>query len=146
MHAQLEIERNARIALEQRVQILQDDISNLHLLVNKLIASGAATSPSYPTPSPDMLILSSEDSQRMNCSTPRAHPRNEDNFYRHSAQHEQQGWRNDSESVYSEDLAQSNADGVASPDEWITPKEEGFTGSGFFRHADDHGVRTYAST
>lgn len=144
MHAELELERNARIALEHRVQTLQDDLTNLHALVNKLIASGAATSPSYPTPSPDMLIISSsEDSQRMSCSTPRAHSRNQATaFYSHDPQH---GWRNDSESVYSEDMAQrSSTEGVGSPDEWTTPKEEGFSGSGFFRQGDERGVRTYA--
>lgn len=145
LHAELELERNARIALEHRVQTLQDDLSSLHALVNKVIASGATTSPSYPTPSPDMLILSSsEDNQRMSCSTPRANSRNPDTaFYSHGMQ--QHGWRNDSESVYSEDLAQrSSTEGVASPDEWITPKEEGFSGSGFFRHGEERGVRTYA--
>lgn len=133
VYAALQVERTARLALEEKVQTLQYDISNLHTLVNKLIASGSAASPSYPTPSPGMLIMSSEGSdQRMNCATPRASSHDQrSSLYSQAAQGAQHDWRNDAESVYSTDLP--SQDGVTSPDEWATPKEEGFTGSGFFQ-------------
>jgi hypothetical protein len=113
LHASLASERTARLALESRVLALQDEVSSLHDLVNKLInrSTVAKTSPAYPTPSPDSIHPSSED--RM--PTPRAG--------RYEAR--RQGTE---DSAASEDFA--------SPDVWATPKEEGFgesaSRSGFF--------------
>jgi hypothetical protein len=108
LYEALKYERSARKALEQHVQGLQHDIADLHALVNKLIASATATSPSYPTPSPDTFMVSTEE--RM--MTPRA---------------------DDARFPYDED-EWSNAVPLVSPhdDVWATPKEEGFSGSGFF--------------
>ncbi|KAF2028833.1 hypothetical protein EK21DRAFT_68932 [Setomelanomma holmii] len=46
LYEALKYERSARKALEQQVGNLQHDIADLHALVNKLIASATATSPS----------------------------------------------------------------------------------------------------
>jgi hypothetical protein len=136
-------ERGARKALEQQVRTLQHDVSDLHALVNKLIASTTATSPSYPTPSPDTLIISSEGDQRMGCSTPRAPTHDRNAIHGQTSYDRDQRWGNDDASVYSEDLARKPSyDDVATPDVWATPKEEGFGGSGFF-HGEDR-VRGYA--
>ncbi|EUC33270.1 hypothetical protein COCCADRAFT_36938 [Bipolaris zeicola 26-R-13] len=140
MRAVLEVERNARIALEHRVHALQIEVSNLQALVNKLVAGSGAT---YPTPSPDMLIMTSEDKQRVSCSTPRAMAHNQSTYYsQHQRPHD---WRHDSESMYSDDLVlESSGTGeAASPDEWATPKEEGFSNSGFF-HTRDDGMKEYS--
>ncbi|RYN92401.1 hypothetical protein AA0119_g9999 [Alternaria tenuissima] len=135
-------ERGARKALESQVRTLQHDVSDLHALVNKLIASATATSPSYPTPSPDTLIISSED-QRISCSTPRAPTHDRNVIYGQNSHSKDQRWGNDDSSVYSEDLARKPSyDDVATPDVWATPKEEGFGGSGFF-HGEDR-MRGYA--
>jgi hypothetical protein len=144
----LKYERDARKALEQQVRTLQHDVSDLHALVNKLIVSATATSPSYPTPSPDTLVISTED-PRMSCSTPRAptHDRGvvygkrgaPNRNFSSSTEHD------DSGSEYEEDLTvteKKSYDDVATPDVWATPKEEGFGGSGFF-HGDGR-VRGYA--
>jgi hypothetical protein len=136
-------ERGARKALEQHVRSLQHDVSDLHALVNKLIASATATSPSYPTPSPDTLIISSEGDARISCSTPRAPTYDRNVIYGQTSHGRDQQWVNDDASVYSEDLARKPSyDDVATPDVWATPKEEGFGGSGFF-HGEDR-VRGYA--
>lgn len=140
MRAVLEVERNARIALEHRVHSLQIEVSNLQALINKLVAGSGAT---YPTPSPDMLIMTSEDNQRVSCSTPRAMTHNQNAYY---SQHQRpHNWRHDSESMYSDDLVlgSSGTGEAASPDEWATPKEEGFSNSGFF-HARDDGMKEYS--
>jgi hypothetical protein len=126
LYEALKYERTARKALEQQVHNLQHDISDLHALVNKLIASATATSPSYPTPSPDTLIMSTEE----RLVTPKAeyaHDRGkENNFTRMDS--------NDSSRRYDDD------DWKESPnDVWATPKEEGFSGNGFF-----HEGRGYA--
>ncbi|RAR04978.1 hypothetical protein DDE82_004230 [Stemphylium lycopersici] len=139
----LNCERNARKALEQQVCTLQHDVSDLHALVNKLIVSTTATSPCYPTPSPDTLVTSSEGDHRISCSTPRAPTHDRNVFYGQNGNNDRQNWRNDSESVYSEDMVRKQSyDDVATPDVWATPKEEGFGGSGFF-HTEDR-VRVYA--
>jgi hypothetical protein len=135
-------ERSARKALEQQVRSLQHDVADLHALVNKLMASATATSPSYPTPSPDTLIISSEGDQRISCSTPRAPTYDRNLVYGQTSHDRGQRWDNDDASVYSEDVARKPSyDDVATPDVWATPKEEGFGGSGFF-HSDDK-VRGY---
>ena len=142
MYEALRHERGARKALESQVRTLQHDVSDLHALVNKLIASATATSPSYPTPSPDTLIISSED-QRISCSTPRAPTHDRNVIYGQNSHSKDQRWGNDDSSVYSEDLARKPSyDDVATPDVWATPKEEGFGGSGFF-HGEDR-MRGYA--
>ena len=123
----LKYERSARKALEQQVQGLQHDIADLHALVNKLIASATATSPSYPTPSPDTLIVTTEE--RM--VTPRADGKGhfghgKENQFARTHSHERYArdegdWRDDTTSPHEGDV-------------WATPKEEGFGGSGFFHH------------
>ncbi|KAH8724057.1 hypothetical protein GQ44DRAFT_728046 [Phaeosphaeriaceae sp. PMI808] len=121
LYEALKYERSSRKALEQRVHTLQHDISDLHALVNKLIASATATSPSYPTPSPDTLILSTED----RLTTPRPSDIRESIVSKFS--------RSDSEGSKRERWGAGLDDGgIVSPDIWATPKEEGFNGSGFF--------------
>lgn len=56
---QLHSERTARLALESRVLSLQHEVEQLSSLVARLVQS--ATSPKYPTPSPDSIRLSGED-------------------------------------------------------------------------------------
>lgn len=118
LYEALKYERTARKALEQQVQGLQHDIADLHALVNKLIASATATSPSYPTPSPDTLIVSNED----RIATPRkGEYAGKENLFRRDEGYgrDEHEWRED----------------VASPGDrevWATPKEERFGGSGFF--------------
>jgi hypothetical protein len=140
----LKHERSARKALEQQVRTLQHDISDLHALVNKLIVSATATSPSYPTPSPDTLVISTED-PRMSCSTPRAPTHDRGQVYgkrQAPTRNFSSSTEHDSESEYEEDLTEKKSyDDVATPDVWATPKEEGFGGSGFF-HGEER-VRGY---
>lgn len=112
LHTLLSDERIARLALESRVLALQTEVSSLHDLVNRLVnrSTIAATSPKYPTPSPDSIHPSSED--RM--PTPRQG--------RYEAR--RQGTE-DSE--------------VLSPEEWATPKEGSFelnNRSGFFHNGE----------
>ncbi|KAF2822159.1 hypothetical protein CC86DRAFT_96503 [Ophiobolus disseminans] len=134
LYEALKYERTARKALEQQVLNLRHDIADLHALVNKLIASATATSPSYPTPSPDALILSTED----RLLTPRL---NEFGTTRNVV------GRKDSERSerrrYNEEW-NSSPDDLATPndgDVWATPKEEGFGagGSGFFQEGRERG-------
>lgn len=96
---QLDMERHARLALESRVLALQNEVSTLHDLVNKLITRStiATTSPQYPTPSPDSLHPGIEDCM----PTPR------------------QG-RYVAKRQYTEDSD------VVSPEAWATPKEGSF--------------------
>ena len=139
----LKHERSARKALEHQVRTLQHDISDLHVLINKLIASATATSPSYPTPSPDTLIISSNEERLV---TPRAEHHTD---VRESVLSKFSRSETGSESEYDDNdndnharLQQSNSyDDVQTPDVWATPKEEGFGGSGFF-----HGVERSAYT
>jgi hypothetical protein len=139
----LKHERDARKALEQQVRTLQHDISDLHALVNKLIVGATATSPSYPTPSPDTLVMSTGD-PRISCSTPRAPTHEHGQVYNKRetpSRNFSSSTEHDSESEYEEDLTEKKSyDDVATPDVWATPKEEGFGGSGFF-----HGEERYRS-
>ncbi|OAK95533.1 hypothetical protein IQ06DRAFT_231626 [Phaeosphaeriaceae sp. SRC1lsM3a] len=131
LYEALKYERTARKALEQQVQGLQHDIADLHALVNKLIASATATSPSYPTPSPDTLIVSTEE----RIATPRAERKD---MYVHGKENV---FRTNSNDRYARDEAEWRED-MPTPndgDVWATPKEEGFSGSGFF-----HEERRYA--
>lgn len=138
----LKHERSARKALETQVRTLQHDVSDLHALVNKLIASATATSPSYPTPSPDTLISSSEVGHKhMSCSTPRA-PTHYDRG--HGYDNANQQWKRDSGSLYDgESDRQPTFDEVATPDVWATPKEEGFGNNGGFFNSEER-TRGYA--
>ncbi|KAF3047078.1 hypothetical protein E8E12_011057 [Didymella heteroderae] len=63
LHALLDDERTARLALESRVLSLQHEVKQLHDLVNRLVYSSsvAATSPKYPTPSPDSIYAGGEE-------------------------------------------------------------------------------------
>ena len=142
MYEVLKHERGARKALEQQVKTLQHDISDLHALVNKLIASASARSPSYPTPSPDALMASTEDrhlTPRAMRSESFAHEQGRSDA-RVSAISKFSRSETESESGYEEDdgveerSTKGSSDNVASPDIWATPKEEGFSGSGFFHH------------
>jgi hypothetical protein len=108
----LKYERSARKALEQQVLNLRHDIADLHALVNKLIASATATSPSYPTPSPDNLVVPSTEERAL---TPRV-----SEFVRKDS--EERDWTGSREDVTS----------PHDVDVWATPKEEGFGAGGFF--------------
>jgi hypothetical protein len=126
LYEALKYERSARKALEQQVQGLQHDIADLHALVNKLIASATATSPSYPTPSPDTFIISTEE----RVLTPRAedhgvYGRGKENRFGRANSHEkfarnEDDWRGDTATT------------PGDMEVWATPKEEAFGGSGFF--------------
>ena len=102
LHTLLSEERTARLALESRVLALQNEVSSLHDLVNRLInrSTVQATSPKYPTPSPDSIHPSTED--RM--PTPRA----------------------DRYGVRRQGTEDSIDSGVVSPEVWATPKEGSF--------------------
>lgn len=136
----LKYERGARKALEQQVRTLHHDIADLHALVNKLIVSATATSPtSYPTPSPDTLIISSTEEQRLR--TPR--PEHSAGGYGGglgARSHAYERSETESESEY-EDGGMGKVGGQT-PDVWATPKEEGFGGSGFF--SGEERMRGYA--
>lgn len=145
MYEALKYERSARKALEQQVRTLHQDVADLHALITKLIASATATSPSYPTPSPDTLIASSTEDRIV---APRA-MRSEafDKSYGHGATDVRESViskfsRSETGSEggeYEERRAKASYDDVATPDVWATPKEEGFNGSGFFH---PHGKRS----
>ncbi|KAH9866979.1 hypothetical protein IAQ61_007569 [Plenodomus lingam] len=142
-------ERAARKALEAQIRTLQHDVSDLHALVNKLIVSATATSPNYPTPSPDTLVIYSTEDR---LSTPRAE-RKLDYAQQQQQRQDEERQRQRTPSVYStsENASVSTYDGnsstrgyddVATPDVWATPKEERFAGSGYF--TGDGRVRGYA--
>lgn len=99
LHKQLEVERTARLALESRVMVLQHEVSALHDLVNKLInrSTVAATSPKYPTPSPDSIYPAGED----HMPTPR-------------------------QGRYEPKRQETDDSDTVSPDAWATPKEGSF--------------------
>jgi hypothetical protein len=128
LYEALKYERSARKALEQQVHNLQHDIADLHALVNKLITTATATSPSYPTPSPDTLIVSTEE--RMNTPKAEFHDRGKENQFCRM---------NSKTSLRSDDWKESPND------VWATPKEEGFGGSGFFHHELELEGRGYAN-
>jgi hypothetical protein len=129
-------ERSARKALESQVLTLQHDISDLHALVNKLIVSATATSPSYPTPSPDTLILSSSE-HHLSMATPRATTYNRTLVYGAAPQR----WASEScsESEFEDEAGNHNKhlfEGGVTPEVWATPKEERFASSGFFTRGE----------
>lgn len=131
LYEALKYERSARKALEQQVLNLRHDIADLHALVNKLIASATATSPSYPTPSPDALIVNSTEDRLM---TPRGGgfgPGKENmpvGFGRKSSRRSQ----------YSHDGEYSEGDVTPNEvDVWATPKE--FEGHRFFVDGRERG-------
>ncbi|RMZ70686.1 hypothetical protein GMOD_00000817 [Pyrenophora seminiperda CCB06] len=137
----LKHERSARKALEDQVRTLQHNVSDLQALVNKLLVSANVASPTYPTPSPDTLISSSDvDHQHMSCSTPRAPIHHDRGGGRGGYGNDTNQWKRDSGSLYDGDsdrLQQPSFDEAATPDVWATPKEEGFssTNGGFFNDA-----------
>lgn len=143
LHSALKHERSARKALEKQVCTLQHDVTDLHALITKLIHSATTTSLSYPTPSPDTLVMTTED----RLLTPRAdmHDRKLDfgrgGDVRESVLSKFSHSENGSESDF-EDRSFNSYDEVATPDVWATPKEEGFGASGFF-HGDSR-TRAYA--
>lgn len=99
-------ERHARHLLESQVSSLMRDLADLHGVVHKFLNHAAATSPSsYPTPSPDAIVTSTEE-----VTTPRASEA-----------------RARSKSTGS---GSKNREGEvpATPEEWATPMERG----GFF--------------
>ncbi|KAF1918380.1 hypothetical protein BDU57DRAFT_197452 [Ampelomyces quisqualis] len=127
LYEALKYERSARKSLGHQVQGLQHEIADLHALVNKLIASATATSPSYPTPSPDTFIVSTEE----RLATPRADGKGDFGYGK-----ENQLGRTNSYDRYGRD-EEDWRDDLTSPndgDVWATPKEERFGGSGFFHH------------
>ncbi|KAF2788235.1 hypothetical protein K505DRAFT_366660 [Melanomma pulvis-pyrius CBS 109.77] len=123
----LKHERSARKALEKQVGSLQREICDLHAIVNKLHTH----SPSYPTPSPDAVITSSEE----RLSTPRASTRPDLHLGI-----DERGNRGTRETVlgrFDHDGMDRDESGsewsskedITSPEAWATPKEES---SGFF--------------
>lgn len=130
----LKCERAARKALEQQVDTLQREVSDLHAIVSKLVAC----SPSYPTPSPDV-IITTQNEERL--ATPRAESqsgRGPDLGVDEGSPTPQRRVRetiisrfsqSDSENDYS---VTSSREDVTSPEAWATPKEESGFGSGFF--------------
>jgi len=123
-------ERTARKALEDQVLKLQHDLSDLHMLVSKLVVSTTTTSPGYPTPSPDALVKSGTEDCLL---TPRAEQKfhYRDSGIRESMISKFSQSETGSESDYDEQSVQGYG-GVATPDVWATPKEDVFSGSGFF--------------
>lgn len=135
----LKHERSARKALEAQVRTLQHDVSDLHALVNKLIISATATSPHYPTPSPDTLVMSSTEDRLL---TPRAAQKLEYGQHDGQPSDARKFSTSESGSVSEYDGSSSKGyDDVATPDVWATPKEEKSGGSGFF--TGDGRVRGY---
>ncbi|KAF2710032.1 hypothetical protein K504DRAFT_378339 [Pleomassaria siparia CBS 279.74] len=122
----LKHERFARKNLQKQVVSLQREISDLHAIVNKQHTQ----SPSYPTPSPDAVIHSSEE----RLSTPRATARPDVHFgkfairetvlgrFEGDVRRNRYGAESGSEWSSKED--------ITSPEAWATPKEEfgGFFG------------------
>ncbi|KAF2740237.1 hypothetical protein EJ04DRAFT_238516 [Polyplosphaeria fusca] len=133
LYAALKHERTSRKLLEKQVYSLQRELAELHNLFNKF----ASSSPAYPTPSPDAVMISNEE----RLSTPRASGPHMRGLGFESDQDRMSGsTRNvretiisrfshsDSEGVdeagdegYS---ATSSRDDLASPETWATPKEE----------------------
>lgn len=107
LQASLQHERRARKALEAQVSTLQRDLADLHALVQKVINT---TSPNYPTPSPDAILISNE------ASTPRASEGG-------ALEYEIRGRAETNSSLESED-------DMTSPENWATPKES--VAGGFF--------------
>ena len=109
LHALLDSERIARLALESRVLALQAEVSTLHELVNKLVnrETVAATSPKYPTPSPDSIHRGAEDCM----PTPR-------------------------QGRYAARRQGTEDSGVVSPEVWATPQEVGFESRGQYFYAN----------
>jgi hypothetical protein len=118
-------ERTSRKTLEAQLATLQSELSTLHSLVHKLIN---ATSPHYPTPSPDAIIASSEEKM----PTPRASKLHERERYPELVMgNSVAGYGRVSWSGRVSE-ASSREDDLISPEAWATPKEEIGNGSGFF--------------
>jgi hypothetical protein len=118
----LKHERASRKSLERQVIDLQREISELHAIMNKL----HVRSPSYPTPSPDAVITSSEE--RMN--TPRASARPD--LHLGTDDHQNRGIRETVLGRFDHDGRDRDESGsewsskedITSPEAWATPKEE----------------------
>jgi hypothetical protein len=133
----LKCERAARKALEQQVDSLQREVSDLHAIVSKIVSR----SPSYPTPSPDV-IITTHNEERL--ATPRAefHPGRglglgvaEDTPATQRRVRETIISRfSQSDSEHGGYSVTSSREDVTSPEAWATPKEESGFGSGFFSH------------
>lgn len=127
----LQNEHQARKTLETHVDRLQREVSNLRVVVEKLLSS----SPSYPTPSPDTIIMSSEE----RLSTPRARAHSARDFGHDSDDDIPNTVRRMRETIISR-FSQSDseadscsmASNITSPEAWATPKEHSAFGSGFF--------------
>jgi len=127
----LETEHEARKTLEMQVDRLQREVSNLRAVVEKLVSS----SPSYPTPSPDAIIMSSED----RLSTPRARSHSTRDLRHDSDDDAPDTVRRMRETIisrFSQSDSQADscsmASNITSPEAWATPKEHSAFGSGFF--------------
>ncbi|KAF2867653.1 hypothetical protein BDV95DRAFT_610564 [Massariosphaeria phaeospora] len=129
-------ERGARKTLQVQVMSLQRELANLHALVHKLVSA----SPSYPTPSPDGIIISNEE----RLTTPRASTRDarglgidaqRSRSPRHDASRFSQSDRDSDHDHGGDDSTTSSREDIASPEDWATPKEESGFGSGFFHHS-----------
>jgi hypothetical protein len=129
LYEALKYERSERKALEQQVLSLRHDIADLHALVNKLIASATATSPSYPTPSPDTLIIPGTEERLV---TPRVSEfdkaRTDSNDSTRRYIRDEESWTSSREDMSPHDV-----------EVWATPKEEGFGASGFFHERAERG-------
>ena len=141
MYETLKHERDARKALEKQVMTLQQDVSNLHALINKLVAS-TTIFPPYSTSSPNTMVTSTEN----RLLTPRAagseslelpYAKGRDDV-RASAISKFSYSETGSESGPEEAVEskkpsiKASYDDLASPDVWATPKEEQFAGNGLF--------------
>jgi hypothetical protein len=118
----LKHERASRKSLEKHVISLQREISDLYAIVNKLHTH----SPSYPTPSPDAVITSSEE--RM--STPRASTRPD--LHLGIDERGNRGIRKAVLGRFEDDVSDRDGNGsewsskedITSPEAWATPREE----------------------
>jgi hypothetical protein len=118
----LKHERAARKSLQRQVNNLQREVSDLHTIVNKM----HTRSPSYPTPSPDAVIMSSEERMR----TPRASTRPD--LHLGIDERQNRGIRETVLGRFDDDGKDRDESGsewsskedVTSPEVWATPKEE----------------------
>ena len=111
----LKHERKARKFLEEQVVVLQRELSDLHAVVHKL----HARSPSYPTPSPDVIIGNNEE----RLSTPRVtrvDPHPGDAGVREAVLRQ----FNDGGRAERDGSEWSSKEDITSPEDWATPREE----------------------
>jgi hypothetical protein len=112
-------ERSSRKTLEAQITTLQSEIAALHSLVHRILD---AASPHYPTPSPDAVIISSEE----RLPTPRASTVKERERYPELITGNGRGLGPE---MWSDRLSEtSSREDVTSPEAWATPKEESVNG------------------